>query len=343
MILMVNMVYIVIAFLWMALLLYLLLGGADFGAGIIELFTSELNKDRTTRTMTRTIGPIWEANHMWLIIVIVILFTGFPEIYAVVSTYLHIPLLIMLMGIIARGTAFSFRHYDAVEDRMQTIYSKIFRYSSFITPFFLGVIAASVVSGTINPRAENFLSAYIFSWFHLFSLSVGLFTVSICGYLAAVFLIDETESKKERDRYIIKARSMNIATVFTGVLVFLAASADHVPLVNWLFGNAVGISAISAAFISLIIQWWLILKGRKVVIRMLAGFQVTMILVATTFYHFPHIILLSNGQYLSLIENQGHEKAIETLALALLIGSVFILPALYYLIYSFQKRGSSDW
>src|SRR5579862_7356829 len=114
--------------------------------------------------MTRTIGPIWEANHMWLIIVIVILFTGFPEIYATVSTYLHIPLLIMLMGIIARGTAFSYRHYDAVEDDMQKVYNKIFRYSSFVTPFFLGVIAASTVSGTINPHANNYLDLYIFSW-----------------------------------------------------------------------------------------------------------------------------------------------------------------------------------
>src|SRR5882672_9636221 len=205
------MVFVVIIYLWTALLLYLLLGGADFGAGIIELFTSDNNKNRTSRKMTRTIGPIWEANHMWLIIVIVILFTGFPEIYSTFSTYLHIPLLIMLMGIIARGTAFAFRHYDAVEDNMQKVYNIIFRYSSFVTPFFLGIIAASAVSGTINPKAENFMDAYIFSWLHFFSVSVGLFTVSICGYLAAIFLIGETETEDERKRYIIKARSMNIA------------------------------------------------------------------------------------------------------------------------------------
>src|ERR1700676_2361251 len=278
------MVYVVIIYLWTAILLYLLLGGADFGAGIIELFTSDRNKDKTSLTMSRTIGPIWEANHMWLIIVIVILFTGFPEIYATVSTYLHIPLLIMLMGIIARGTAFAFRHYDAVEDNMQKLYNKIFRYSSFITPFFLGIIAASAVSGTINPRAVNFLDAYIFSWLHFFSVAVGLFTVSICGYLAAIFLIGETETEEERRRYIMKARSMNIAAVISGALVFLAAAIDHIPLTKWLFGDAVGISAILAAFLSLILQWRLIRRGKKIVIRVLAGFQVTMILLATTFF-----------------------------------------------------------
>jgi cytochrome d ubiquinol oxidase subunit II len=336
------MIYVVMIYLWTAILLYLLLGGADFGAGIIELFTSDRNKDRTAMTMTRTIGPIWEANHMWLIIVIVILFTGFPEIYSVVSTYLHIPLLIMLMGIIARGTAFAFRHYDAVEDNMQQVYNKIFRYSSFITPFFLGIVAASTVSGIIDPNADNFLDAYIFSWLHFFSVAVGLFTVSICGYLAAIFLIGETESESERMRYTAKARSMNIAAVISGALVFLAAVFDHVPLTKWLFGGAVGISAIGLAAFSLILQWKLIGQGKKIIIRLLAGFQVAMILLATTFFHYPRIILLSDESYLSLMEHHGDDKTIESLGLALLIGSVFILPALFYLIYSFQKKEPTE-
>jgi cytochrome d ubiquinol oxidase subunit II len=335
------MVYVVMAYLWVSILLYLLLGGADFGAGIIELFTSDNNKNRTSETMSRTIGPIWEANHMWLIIVIVILFTGFPDIYASVSTYLHIPLLIMLLGIIARGTAFAFRHYDAVEDYTQVIYSRIFRYSSFITPLFLGIIAASAVSGTIDPDAQNFMDAYIFSWLHFFSVAVGLFTVSICGYLAAIFLIGETLTPADRRRYIIKARSMNIAAVFSGALVFLAASYDHVPLAEWLFGNPVGISAIAIAIAALIVQWIMIREGHKTIIRLLAGMQVTMLLVATTFFHYPRIILISGERYLSLTEHHGDEKAIESLALALLIGSAFILPALIYLIYSFQKRSTA--
>jgi cytochrome d ubiquinol oxidase subunit II len=336
------MVYIVIAYLWTAILLYLLLGGADFGAGIIELFTSDNNKDKTSVKMSRTIGPIWEANHMWLIIVIVIFFTGFPEIYASVSTYLHIPLLIMLMGIIARGTAFAFRHYDAVEDFMQVIYNKIFRYSSFITPFFLGIIAASAVSGTINPDAKGFADAYIFSWLHFFSITVGLFTVCICGYLAAIFLIGETETPQERQRYIIKARSMNIAAVISGALIFIAAAYDRVPLAKWLFENPVGIASIAAAIASLILQWILIRHGQKIIIRLLAGFQITMLLVATTFFHYPKIILFSGDRYLSLMEHHGDDKTIESLALALLIGSLFILPALFYLIYSFQKKQPSE-
>lgn len=130
------MIYVVIIYLWVALLLYLLLGGADFGAGIIELFTTEDNKARTRHISYQAIGPVWEANHMWLIIAIVILFVGFPGIYATMSVHLHIPLVVMLLGIIARGTAFAFRNYDAVTDNLQKVYNKIFVYSSFITPLF---------------------------------------------------------------------------------------------------------------------------------------------------------------------------------------------------------------
>src|SRR6187551_3044439 len=143
------MLYVVIVFLYLAILMYIILGGADFGAGIIEIFTSKKNIKRTRKTLYHAIGPIWEANHMWLIIAIVILFVGFPSIYSLLSTHLHIPLVIMLLGITARGTAFVFRHYDAVRDGMQKVYNRVFVVSSVVTPLFLGILAGSTVAGRI--------------------------------------------------------------------------------------------------------------------------------------------------------------------------------------------------
>ncbi|PUZ29967.1 cytochrome bd-I ubiquinol oxidase subunit 2 apoprotein [Chitinophaga costaii] len=335
------MLYVVIVFLWTSILLYLLLGGADFGAGIIELFTSKHNQDNTRKTMYRAIGPIWEANHMWLIIAIVILFVGFPEIYTTMSIYLHIPLVIMLMGIIARGTAFSFRNYDAVVDDMQLIYNRIFRYASCVTPFFLGIIAGSAVAGRIDTHATNFLDAYVFSWLHWFSVAIGLFTVAICGFLAAVYLIGETDNEKDRQRFIAKARTSNILAVIAGALVFVAAWVEHIPLIQWVFGNVVGITAIGLASLSLLLLWYLLYHGKTKILRILAGFQVTMILLTTTYRHFPNIVLLKGGAYLSLLDNAGNAKTMAALGWALLLGSVFILPALFYLIYSFQKKKSS--
>lgn len=336
------MLYVVIVYLWVALLLYLLLGGADFGAGIIELFTTEDNRAKTRRISYEAIGPVWEANHMWLIIAIVILFVGFPNIYATMSIHLHIPLVIMLLGIIARGTAFAFRNYDAVVDNMQKVYNRIFSWSSFITPLFLGIIAGSSVSGQIDTRANSFSAAYIYSWLNWFSITIGLFTVALCGFVAAIYLIGEAKNEADRKRFVRKALQMNIAAVVSGALVFISAIADGIPLVNWVFGNPVGITAVTAASISLIVLWYLIYKGRAKALRLLAGFQVTMILLTTTYKHYPNIVILKNGGYLSLIENRGADKAIDALGLALLIGSVFILPALVYLIYSFQKKDDRE-
>ncbi|TWR30668.1 cytochrome d ubiquinol oxidase subunit II [Mucilaginibacter pallidiroseus] len=332
------MLYVIIAFLWVSLLLYLLMGGADFGAGILELFTSEKNKSSVRKAAYSAMGPIWEANHMWLIIAIVILFVGFPGIYSLVSTYLHIPVVVMLMGIIARGTAFTFRHYDAVKDGMQKVYNKIFVYSSFITPLFLGIIAGSAVSRTIDTGATDFVSAYITSWFNPFAIAVGFFTVSLCGFLAAVFLFGEVKDAEAKQRYIRKARTMNIALVVCVALVFGASLLADVPMLTWLFGNTISIIAVFASLASLTLLWLMISRGDVKLSRFFAGMFITSLLIAGTYTHYPDIILLKNGGHLSLLGQQTPQKTLNALGSALLVGSLFILPALFYLVYSFDKR-----
>lgn len=333
------MLYVVIGFLFFAIVLYFLLGGADFGAGIIELFTSDDNKSRTRRTSYQAIGPIWDANHMWLIIAIVILFVGFPVIYSEICTYLHIPLLIMLMGVTARGTAFSFRNYDAVkDDKMQDLYNHIFVYSSFITPLFLGITAGSVISRQVDPAADSFLTAFVFSWLNWFSVAVGFFTVALCGFLAAIYLIGEAKEQFDVKRFTKKAVIMNAAAVGFGGLVFLAAEVENVHLAHWIFGNPVSLTAVIAASLSLVLLWYLLSKGKTKVIRILAGFQVTMILVSVGYRHFPNVMMVKGGNNLSLLTNHAPATTINDLGWALLVGSLFILPALGYLYYSFQKK-----
>jgi cytochrome d ubiquinol oxidase subunit II len=330
--------YVVISFLCLAILLYFLLGGADFGAGIIELFTSPKNRSKTRKTMHQAIGPVWEANHMWLIITIVILFVCFPKIYTVMSVHLHIPLAIMLIGIIARGTAFVFRHYDAVKDQMQEVYNKIFIYSSFITPLFLGIIAGSVLSGRIDSQANDFVGAYIMGWLNWFSIAVGLFTVALCGFLAAIYLIGECANEEEQKRFIKKAEFMNVAAVLFGLMVFVSSYLEDVPLTSWVFENPVGLTAVMLASLSLVLLWYLLLKGKTKILRVLAGFQVTMILVAISYAHFPNFIRLKNGDTISLFESIAPVKTVQSLGWALLLGSLLILPFLGYLFYKFQQK-----
>ncbi|HEY0246190.1 MAG TPA: cytochrome d ubiquinol oxidase subunit II [Mucilaginibacter sp.] len=336
------MLTVVILFLFFAIVLYFLLGGADFGAGIIELFTSDSNKHRTRKTMYQAIGPIWEANHMWLVIAVVILFVGFPTIYSQMCIYLHIPLLIMLMGIIARGTAFSFRNYDAIKsENTQTLYNHIFVYSSVVTPLFLGITAGSAISGQIDFGATTFLSAYIFSWFNWFSIAVGLFTVALCGFLAAIYLIGEADNPTDVQRFIKKAKALNIAAFVCGGLVFIAAEVENIHLAHWIFGNAISLTAVIAASISLILLWVTISLGKKMVARVFAAFQVTMILLSVGYRHFPNFIILKGGQNMSLLTDHAPQKTIDDLGIALLIGSLFILPALFYLYYSFRDKNTN--
>lgn len=332
------MIYVVIAFLWVAICLYLITGGADFGAGIIELMSRKSYRDKTRSIMLKSIAPIWEANHMWLIIAIVILFVGFPTIYTTVSTYLHIPIVLMLVGIIARGTAFTFRNYDAVDDRWQKLYTQIFYYSSLLTPLFLGIIAAASISGSIDPDAKDFLSLYIFSWLNWFGITVGLFTIALCAYLASLFILYEARETDAISTMIRKTRQTALCVVLTGILVFASAYYSDIPLLKWIFSKALGIIAITLATVSLLFTNEAIKKRNFLIVRVYGGFQIIMILVAATYQHNPNIILFANGSSLSLFDTSAAPKTIEALGWALLLGSIFILPFLFYLLFSFGGK-----
>ena len=121
-------------FMGVALWLYCLLGGADFGAGILELFTPVKDRSKHRKIVNQAIGTGWEANHVWLILALVICFNAFPKAFAQISITFHIPLTLMLVGIVLRGCAFTFRHYDAYKDKSQIIYNRLFTLSSLRNP-----------------------------------------------------------------------------------------------------------------------------------------------------------------------------------------------------------------
>ena len=336
------MLVIVIVFFCLSILLYLLLGGADYGVGILEIFTHKDLKPRTRKATYKIIGPVWEANHMWLIIAIVILFVGFPAIYTTLSTYLHIPLVLMLLGIIGRGTAFVFRHYDAVEDGMHRVYHLIFAYSSLVTPFFLGIIAASMIAGNIDPTATSFTDLFIHPWLSVFPVSVGLFTVCICGFLASVYLSGETMDEDLTAFFIKHAKRFNIYTVLTGAMVLLSSYFNSVSLAQDIWTNPVVIGTFIIATLLLIPLWLNLGKNdRKLIIRLIAGAEIALILFGLGYSYFPDIIILKNAPNLSLLAHASSPGTITVLAWGLMIGSLFILPSLFYLIYSFQSKPAS--
>lgn len=247
----------------------------------------------------------------------------------------------MLLGIIARGTAFTFRNYDAIDDNWKNVYREVFYYSSLVTPFFIGSIAAATISGSVNPDAKDFLSLYVYSWLNPFGIAVGVFTIVICGYLASIYSLREADSKADVKQMMKKTRDMMLAVFVSGGLVFVVAYFSEIPLIDWVFTGTVGIIAVIAATVSLGVLLWCINHKILLPVRALGAFQIIMIMTAASYRHIPNIILLGNGKHVSLIENTAPESTLTVLGYALLIGCVFILPFLFYLMFSFSKVGKS--
>lgn len=318
-----------------SLVLYMILGGADFGAGIIEIFTG----DKGNSTISKAMAPVWEANHMWLIIAIVILFNGFPLAYKVLSTNLHIPVMVFLIAIIFRGTAFTFRHYDAYHDNSQKLYSNIFRYSSLVAVLFLGITISAFFGGTIpSSTTGTFTELYIHPWFNLFSLSVGVFLVTLSAYIAAVFLLGEVSTN---EGYILLSKfskRLFVLAVFSGLTIFVSSYFEKLIFHNSFFNNKLSIAAgiIASALVPIIFR---LIKQRNIwQLRFTVAFQILIIMAGWFIIQWPDLVVYSNGSSLSLYEAQGPLATMRILFWALAIGVVVIFPGLYILFKIFKTE-----
>ena len=322
----------IIFFLGLAIVFYVLFGGADFGAGVLEILSGKGDRE----TIAHAIGPVWEANHVWLILVVVILFMGFPRIYSTLSLYLHIPLLMMLMGIIFRGTAFAFMHYDAIKGRSNHVYNWVFKISSILTPLFLGVVVGAVVLGRIDPAAQTFYEGFIDPWLNLFSFSVGLFTLILFTFLATVYLIGETTNEIQIRAFITTAQTLNATAVATGILIFSLAEVNNLHLFNMFLNSWFAISMVAFASFTLPLLWWALQSDKKILSRFIAAAQVISILLAWFWVQMPVVIRLEGVPAITFYNSAAPDSTLWQLFLALVVGSCIILPSLYYLMKVFK-------
>jgi cytochrome d ubiquinol oxidase subunit II len=332
------MLYVVIIFLLVSVYLYCLLGGADFGAGIIELFSHKSNKEKIKKIVSNAMAPIWEANHMWVIITVVILFMAFPGIYTQISISLYIPLILLLIGIVLRGTAFTFRHYDAVQDHAQVVYSRIFAVSSLLVSFFFGLIIGAIVSGKITTTPVDFFDGYLHPWINLFSVSTGIFICSLFAFIASVYLVSETTEKETRLLLVKKAKTATAVMVISGGMVFVFSSIEGVDFASRFLRHPASITAILLATIALPFLWNILNKGLIWPSRILAGIQLFFILAAFYFIYYPEVIILKEGSNISLYNAAAPAATLTQLGWALIVGSFIIFPALFYLFKVFKAE-----
>lgn len=330
---------VVFGFLMLCVYLYCLFGGADFGLGVLEAFS---RRDRRTQELSsKVLGPVWEANHMWLIIAIVILFYGYPGVYTRLCVYFHVPLTVMLVGIVLRGCSFIFRAYDDADDPMRRWYSAAFSFSSALTPFTFGMIMAAMFSGKLDPSAQGYRAVYVEPWLEPFAVSAGIFTACVFTFIASVFMVGEVSAGEERRAFVRRALTTGGVTVLAGAGVFAAAAVSKVPLAETYLRHPVSVGCVAAATASLFYLWHALRRGWVWRSRLAMGFQLSMILLAWYAVFFPAALVYADGRRLTFYEAAVSGAPMDVLALGLTGGAFIFLPALFYLFRTFKSENSS--
>ncbi len=210
---------------WLSVTAYALLGGADFGAGFWDLIAGDPRRGRERRALIEhSIGPVWEANHVWLIFVLVLVWTAFPPLFAAIASTLYIPLTLIAIGIIARGSAFAFRK-AVTEVWQRRLFGAAFAFSSVITPFFLGAVAGGVASGRVPPGLAR--GDIITSWANPTSLTCGVLAVGICAYLSAIYLTADARRGEHRELAEYFRRQGLISGILVGAIAIAAIAVVH--------------------------------------------------------------------------------------------------------------------
>jgi cytochrome d ubiquinol oxidase subunit II len=211
--------------LWVGVTAYAVFGGADFGAGFWSLVAGDHHPGRRARELVDwAIGPVWEANHVWLIFVLVVLWTGFSSAFEAVFSTLFVPLSLAALGIVLRGAGFAF-HTTARRQQGRSIAERLFGLSSLLTPFFLGTVVGAVASGRVP--VGNAAGDPVSSWLNVTSVLIGVLFVATSAYLAAVFLVSDARRAGAPDlEHYFTVRAI-VAAIVAGVAAAAGLVALH--------------------------------------------------------------------------------------------------------------------
>ncbi len=311
-----------------ALVLYALLAGADFGGGIWDLLATGPRKKAQRDLVEHAIGPIWEANHVWLILVVVLLFTGFPRAFAAISITLFVPLVLLLFGIVLRGAAFTFRTYDNPEDRVQVRWGLVFSGSSVLAPLVLGVVVGALASGRLAGPPEG---VDPLAWLAPFPIAVGFFAAAVFAFLAATYLAVEAKGPLQED-FRRRAIGAGVA-VFVAAAVAGALSWAEAPLVfAGLTRRAFSLPLHVATAVAAVTAFVALFRRRYRLARAAAAAQVTLIVLGWGASQYPYLVVPE----LTLTEAAAPQATIVPVLWALAAGAVVLFPSLYLLFRVFK-------
>jgi cytochrome d ubiquinol oxidase subunit II len=336
---------IIAAIMVLALNAYVLTGGADFGGGVWDLLARGPRRDAQRALIADQIGPIWEANHVWLILVVVMLFTAFPAAFATLGVVLHIPLSLMLVGIVLRGSSFVFRSYGARDTASQQRWGRVFAMASIATPVLLGTIVGTIATGAAGEAASrlptdsgaaagagapNFVDVFVAPWLAPFPLAVGALALAMFAFLAAVYLAVAARDDALRDDF--RRRALGAAgAMFVAAFGGLGVAHAMAPHVSGALtgGRAIGFQLVTA--LASVTALWALYARRWQLARVAAATQVSLILWGWVLVQYPFVVPPS----LTIRDASAPRATLTLLLYALAGGAVILFPALAYLFRTF--------
>lgn len=327
----------VAALMVLGLSAYAVLAGADFGAGVWDRLVGGGARGRRARVLLESsMGPVWEANHVWLIFVLVVFWTAFPVAFGSVMSTLYIPLFLASVGIIFRGTTFATR--GAVGSvRASPVIGALFVLSSILTPFFLAAAVGGIASGRVP--VGNAAGDAITSWWNPTSILVGCLAVATGAYLAAVYLAADARRAGDEDlAEAFRVRALAAGVVAGGVTLggIAVLRSDARPLYDDLLsggGLVLVILSAAAGVATLALVWW----RRYGLARMSAALAVGAVIWAWAVAQSPDLL----PGAITIEDAAAPRATLVAVIVALVLGALVLVPSLA-LLFRLVLRGRLD-
>jgi len=314
------------------LTLYAALGGADFGGGLWDLLAGGDRRGRAPRQLIDdTITPVWEANHVWLIFVLVIFWTAFPPAFAAVMTAAALPLWLAAFGIVLRGAGFAFRK-EVETLHWQRLFGACFAFSSLIVPFFMGTVIGAIASGRIPAAAAH---ADLAVWTGPTSLLIGALFVAVCAYLAAVFLTREASRREDHRLRRYFAVRAAVAGAVSGALSLATLAEIHSAnpaLFHGLTHRALPLVILAAACGLAVVV--LLATGRSHGLRTLSVLGVAAVVFGWGVAQSP---VLLPGTGMTLTSAAAPHSVLVTIVVIFVVAALLVGPS-FFLLFSLQGR-----
>jgi cytochrome d ubiquinol oxidase subunit II len=310
---------------------YAALAGADFGGGIWDLLAGSAARGAEPRErIGRSITPVWESNHVWLVIALVVLWTGFPVAFAAIFTTLFVPLSVAALGIVLRGAGFAFRA-QIRPVRWQAAAGGIFALSSLLTPFFLGTVIGAVVTGRVHGSGDP-----ASSWVNPTSLLTGALFVAVSAYLAAVYLTVDSEQAGElsmRAYFLRRALAAGLASgALAAVTLAVLHTTAHPVFTGLLTGRALPLVVVSVVAGTAVLV--MLARDKPRAVRPLAALAVAAVVGGWALAQYPD--LLPPGLTVQAAAAPAGTEAAELVAVGLI--AVLVGPS-FVLLFRLARRG----